>query len=220
MAHMSGEPFLLDAFRGGAISIALPLLSSTGSILPTLRQTCARVAKTVNFGLLYGMQAYGLSRDTGLSRADAQAFIDQYWSRLPGVKAYFDETLRKGADLGYVETLYGRRRAVPDLQSPNGQRRAGAERVATNMPLQGTAADIMKIAMIRLQDELRSRADEAIMLLQVHDELVLEVNRPALNTIGQVTKPVMEGAAELSVPLVADCPSARTGTIRPNSIPA
>jgi DNA polymerase-1 len=150
------------------------------------------------------MQAYGLSRDTGLSRADAQAFIDQYWSRLPGVKAYFDETLRQGAEVGYVETLYGRRRAVPDLQSPNGQRRAAAERIATNMPLQGTAADIMKIAMIRLQTELRGRADQAIMLLQVHDELVLEVNRPALNEIGALTKRVMEGAAELSVPLVAD----------------
>jgi DNA polymerase I len=204
MAHMSGEPFLLDAFRAGrdihSATASLVYGVDPSDVTPDMR----RVAKTVNFGLLYGMQAYGLSRDTGLSRADAQAFIDQYWSRLPGVKAYFDETLRKGAELGYVETLYGRRRAVPDLQSPNGKRRAGAERIATIMPLQGTAADIMKIAKIRMQDELRSRADDAIMLLQVHDELVLEVNRPALNAIGKVTKRVMEGSADLSVPLVAD----------------
>jgi DNA polymerase-1 len=204
MAHLSGEPFLLDAFRAGhdihRATASLVYGVDPADVTPDMR----RIAKTVNFGLLYGMQAYGLSRDTGLSRADAQAFIDQYWSRLPSVKAYFDETLRQGADVGYVETLYGRRRAVPDLKSPNGQRRAAAERIATNMPLQGTAADIMKIAMIRLQEELRGRADQAIMLLQVHDELVLEVNRPALNEIGALTKQVMEGAAELSVPLVTD----------------
>jgi len=204
MAHMSNEPFLLDAFRGGAdihrATAALVYGIDPADVTADMR----RVAKTVNFGLLYGMQAYGLSRDTGLSRADAQAFIDQYWARLPGVKAYFDETLRRGEELGYVETLYGRRRAVPDLTSPNGQRRAAAVRVATNMPLQGTAADIMKIAMIRLQEQLRERADKAIMLLQVHDELVLEVDRPALNEIGALTRSVMESSAELAVPLVAD----------------
>jgi DNA polymerase I len=204
MAHMSGEPFLLDAFRAGAdihrATASLVYGVDLADVTPEMR----RVAKTVNFGLLYGMQAYGLSRDTGLSRADAQGFIDQYWSRLPGVKAYFDETVKKGIALGYVETLYGRRRAVPDLQSPNGQRRAAAVRIATNMPLQGTAADIMKIAMIRVHNKLASRSDEAVMLLQVHDELVLEVNRPALNEIGRLVKGLMESAAELSVPLVAD----------------
>lgn len=204
MAHMSGEPFLLDSFRAGAdihrATASLVYGVDLADVTPEMR----RVAKTVNFGLLYGMQAYGLSRDTGLSRADAQGFIDQYWSRLPGVKAYFDETVKKGISLGYVETLYGRRRAVPDLQSPNGQRRAAAVRIATNMPLQGTAADIMKIAMIRLHDKLSSRSDQAVMLLQVHDELVLEVNRAAVSEIGRIVKDVMEGAAELSVPLVAD----------------
>ena len=178
MAHMSGEPFLLDAFRAGAdihrATAALVYGIDPADVTSDMR----RVAKTVNFGLLYGMQAFGLSRDTGLSRADAQAFIDQYWSRLPRVKAYFDETLQRGAVTGYVESLYGRRRAVPDLQSSNVQRRMGAERVATNMPLQGTAADIMKIAMIRLHDALTQSSDKAVILLQVHDELVLEVDRP------------------------------------------
>jgi DNA polymerase-1 len=204
MAHMSGEPFLLEAFRSGTdihrATASLVYGVDTGDVTADMR----RVAKTVNFGLLYGMQAFGLSRDTGLSRAEAQAFIDQYWSRLPGVKKFFDETLKRGATLGYVETLYGRRRAVPDLQSANGMRRLTAERVATNMPLQGTAADIMKIAMIRLHEALRDHADQATILLQVHDELVLEVDRPALKEIGAMVKEVMEGAAELSVPLVAD----------------
>jgi DNA polymerase I len=207
MAHMSGEPFLVEAFRSGTdihrATASLVYGVDTADVTADMR----RVAKTVNFGLLYGMQAFGLSRDTGLSRAEAQAFIDQYWSRLPGVKKYFDGTLKRGISLGYVETLYGRRRAVPDLQSANGQRRLTAERVATNMPLQGTAADIMKIAMIRLHDALKDKADKAIMLLQVHDELVLEVDRPALNEVGAIVKDVMEGAAELSVPLVADLSS-------------
>lgn len=114
MAHMSGEPFLVDAFKAGAdihrATASLVYGVSADEVTPDMR----RVAKTVNFGLLYGMQAFGLSRDTGLSRAEAQAFIDQYWSRLPGVKAFFEETLRRGAEKGYVETIYGRRRAVPD----------------------------------------------------------------------------------------------------------
>jgi DNA polymerase I len=207
MAHMSGEPFLLDAFRAGSDIHSATASLVYGVDLTDVTPDMRRVAKTVNFGLLYGMQAFGLSRDTGLSRADAQTFIDQYWSRLPGVKSYFDETIEKGIALGYVETLYGRRRAVPDLQSANGQRRGAAVRIATNMPLQGTAADIMKIAMIRVHDALRDRTGEAVLLLQVHDELVLEVNRPALDAVGRVVKNVMEDAAELAVPLVADLSS-------------
>ncbi len=204
MAQMSGEPFLVDAFRRGedihAATASLVYGVDLKEVTPDLR----RIAKTVNFGLLYGMQAYGLSRDTGLSRAEAQKFIDLYWSRLPKVKEYFDQTLRFGASHGYVQAPSGRRRILPDLVSPNGQRRAAAERMAVNMPLQGAAADIMKIAMIRLHEKLAKEKLTAKILLQVHDELVLEVSKEELEKTAQVVVETMESAAELDVPLVAE----------------
>ncbi|MDQ3096053.1 MAG: DNA polymerase, partial [Actinomycetota bacterium] len=203
-AHMSQEPFLIDAFRAGTdihkATAALVRGIGTDEVTSDMR----RVAKTVNFGVLYGMQAFGLARTSDLSRADAQAFIDQYWARLPQVKRFFDELLRFGIVHGYVQTEFGRRRATPDLQSPNGQRRLSAERVAMNMPLQGTAADIMKIAMIRVADKLTASGLRARLLLQVHDELVMEVDRPELDAVCELVKSTMEGAAELRVPLVAD----------------
>ena len=204
MAHMSQEPFLIDAFRAGAdihrATAALVSGISPEEVTPDQR----RVAKTVNFGVLYGMQAYGLSRDSGMSRADAQAFIDAYWARLPQVKRLFEEILRFGITHGYVKTEFGRRRATPNLQSPNGQTRMTAERVAMNMPLQGTAADIMKIAMIQVADRLSASKLRARLLLQVHDELVLEVDRPELDAVCELVKSTMETAADLRVPLVAD----------------
>jgi DNA polymerase I len=158
----------------------------------------------VNFGLLYGMQAFGLSRDTGLSRAESQDFINEYWARLPKVRAFLDETLTFGAVNGYVQTLRGRRRLTPDLNSSNPARRAAAVRMATNMPLQGTAADIMKAAMIEVDKRLTDRGIAAALILQVHDELVLEVSRPALEeTIKTVTE-AMESAYTLSVPLITE----------------
>jgi DNA polymerase-1 len=201
MAHVSQEPFLLDAFRAGddvhRATAALVYGIDPSEVTPNQR----RVAKTVNFGLLYGMQAYGLSRDTGLSRAEAQKFIDQYWARLPNVKRYFDETLRFGSSHGYVQTLNGRRRLIPDLQSSNGARRAAAERMAINMPLQGTAADIVKMAMIRLGHRLQETQLRARLLLQVHDELVLEVDRPDLEPTARLVADTMENVYDLTVPL-------------------
>ena len=204
MAHLSSEPFLVDAFIAG-----MDIHRATASLVYGVEQESVtsdmrRVAKTVNFGLLFGMQAYGLSRDTGLSRADAQKFIDQYWSRLPNVKRYFDETIRRGAQLGYVETLNGRRRLIPDLSSSNGMRRMAAERMAVNMPVQGTAADVMKIAMLKLAAAMREEKVKARLLLQVHDELVLEVDRTDLIPIAKLVRQTMESAAELSVPLAVD----------------
>jgi DNA polymerase-1 len=201
MAHESGEPFLIEAFQRGddihRATAAIVYGVEPGEVTPDQR----RVAKTVNFGVLYGMQSYGLSRDTGLSRADSQRFIDDYWARLPRVKAFFDETLRFGAAHGYVRAPSGRRRYVPDLLSTNGARRIAAERAAMNMPIQGGAADIIKVAMIRLDRELREQGCRARLLLQVHDELVLEVDRRDLPEIAELVKRTMEGAAELSVPL-------------------
>jgi len=204
LAHMTGEPFLIDAFRRGddihrataAIVYGVPPAAVTADQ--------RRIAKTVNFGVLYGMQAYGLSRDTGLPRAEAQQFIDDYWARLPKVKRYFDETLRFGASHGYVQAPSGRRRYLPDLTSPNGARRLPAERMAINMPVQGGAADIIKVAMIRLGPALRERGLRARLLLQVHDELVLEVDRRDLAATAEQVRATMEGAAELAVPLAVE----------------
>ncbi len=204
MAHMSGEPFLVEAFRANQdihrATAALVYGVSQDEVTSDMR----RVAKTVNFGLLYGMQAFGLSRDTGLSRADANKFIEQYWARLPRVRTFFDEILQFGVTHGYVETMSGRRRAMPELTSTNGARRAGAERVAQNMPLQGSAADIMKIAMLKVDSRLREKKLPGRMILQVHDELVLEVDRSAMTDVANLLKAEMESAWELSVPLLAD----------------
>ena len=163
-----------------------------------------RIAKTVNFGILYGMQAFGLSRDTGMPRQEAQAFIDRYWERLPKVKEFFDTIIENGRQTGYVETLAGRRRYLPDLNATNGMRRQGAVRMAMNMPIQGTQADIIKIAMINLQRELVEQELPAKMLLQVHDELVLEVDESRLPEVARVVRTTMENAFELDVPVIAD----------------
>jgi len=158
----------------------------------------------VNFGILYGMQAFGLSRDTGMPRQEAQAFIDRYWERLPKVKEFFDNVIEDGRKNGYVETLAGRRRYLPDLNASNGMRRQGAVRMAMNMPIQGTQADIIKIAMIDLHRELRERELPAKMLLQVHDELVLEVDESRLREVATVVRTTMENAFTLDVPVLAD----------------
>ncbi|CAA9563898.1 MAG: DNA polymerase I [uncultured Thermomicrobiales bacterium] len=208
LADMSGEPFLVEAFRNGedihAATAAAVHDVAPADVTPDQR----RIAKTVNFGVMYGMQSYGLSRDSGLSRAESQAFIDQYWARLPRVRAMFDETLRFGVAQGYVRTPSGRRRYLPDLTSSNGQRRVPAERMAINMPVQGAAADIIKVAMIRLDAVLRERDLPARILLQVHDELVLEVDRTRLPEVAEVVKTTMEHAWALSVPLEVEV---RTG---------
>jgi DNA polymerase-1 len=201
VAHCSGEPFLIDAFKRGEdihrATASLVYGIDPSEVTPDLR----RIAKTVNFGLLYGMQAYGLSRDSGLSRDDARQFIDNYWARLPKVKEYFDETLRFGATHGYVQAPSGRRRILPDLVSTNGMRRGAAERMAVNMPLQGAAADIMKVAMIRVHENLAKKKLRARILLQVHDELVLEAPKEELEATVKVVTSAMENAEKLQVPL-------------------
>jgi DNA polymerase-1 len=201
LAHITGEPFLIDAFARkddihratAAIIHGVPPAEVTADM--------RRVAKTVNFGVIYGMQAHGLSRDSGLPLAQAQEFINQYWANLPRVKRFFDETLGFGVQHGYVESMYGRRRIIGGLTSANYQQRSAAERMAINMPIQGTAADIMKMAMIALDRELTQSGLRARLLLQVHDELVLEVDRPDVAATADLLHRKMAGAVELSVPL-------------------
>lgn len=204
MAHMSQEPFLIDAFRAGEDVHRATASLVYGVPLAEVTSDMRRVAKTVNFGLLYGMQAFGLSRDTGMSRSESQAFIDQYWARLPKVRAYLDGTLDFGRQHGYVQTLMRRRRPTPDLVSSNPAHRAAAERMSINMPVQGTAADIMKIAMIEAARQLDREKLPAALILQVHDELVLEVSESAVPDTVAVVQQAMEGAYALDVPLLTE----------------
>ena len=204
LAHLSDEPFLIDAFNSRTDIHRATAAIVYGIDPAEVSGEMRRVAKTVNFGVLYGMQAFGLSRDTGLPRAEAQQFISDYWARLPRVRAYFDEILRFGAAHGYVQSESGRRRFLPDLTSSNGARRLAAERMAINMPIQGGAADIMKIAMNHLALALDQRDLKARVLLQVHDELVLEVDRSDLEETAALVRTTMEGAVTLKVPIAAE----------------
>jgi DNA polymerase-1 len=166
-----------------------------------------RVAKSINFGLSYGMSSYGLAQRTDLSQEDADRFVQSYFDSYPGVKVYMDRTRQQAARQGYVETLLGRRSYLPQFQSSrqvHASERGRAEREAINHPIQGTAADIMKLAMIRLHDGLEARRLGARMLLQVHDELVLEVPEAEIEATVPVVCEAMEGAFDLDAPLKAD----------------
>ncbi len=208
LAHMSGEPFLIEAFRNGD-DIHRATAALVNQIeLEDVTADQRRVAKTVNFGILYGMQAYGLSRDTGMEREAATRFIEAYWERLPKVRTYFDELPVFGAEHGYVQTLSNRRRYIPELNSRNGAQRQGAQRVAMNMPIQGTQADIIKMAMIQLDKRLAERNLPGCQVLQVHDELVLEVDEGQLKDVASLVQETMERAYSLDVPVIVDL---RTG---------
>ena len=163
-----------------------------------------RVAKTVNFGVIYGMSGYGLEQATDLTREDAEKFIAAYFKRYPGVKDYVLNTKKQAAELGYVQTVLGRRRYIPEIKSPNRIAREAAERMAVNMPVQGTSADIIKIAMINLHREMVKRGLKTVMTLQVHDELVFEVPPDEMDTMKQIVHEIMPAAMKLAVPLKID----------------
>lgn len=204
MAHFSEDESLLAAFHAGQDIHAATAADVFGVSIDDVTSDMRRIAKTVNFGIMYGMQAYGLSRDTGMPRHEAQEFIDTYFERFTGVRDYLDNTKQLAADQGYISTMFGRRRYVSDIGSSNFNRRTAAERIAINMPLQGTAADIMKIAMIRMNRELRERDYQARMILQVHDELLFEAPESELKSLAELVTDVMENVAELKVPLVTE----------------
>ncbi len=208
LAHMSGEPFLIETFRKGEDIHRATAALVSGVALDEVTADQRRIAKTVNFGILYGMQAFGLSRVTGMARGDAQAFITAYWERLPKVKEFFDSLISGGVENGYVSTIRGRRRYLPELSSSNGARRQGAQRMAMNMPIQGTQADIVKQAMLDLEHRLVDQALPGRMILQVHDELVLEVSEGSLPQTAALVKETMETAFQLTVPTIVDM---RTG---------
>ncbi|MFL2553558.1 MAG: DNA polymerase I [Candidatus Rariloculaceae bacterium] len=205
MAHLSEDAGLLAAFAADA-DIHRATAAEVFGILPdAVSVEERRSAKAINFGLIYGMSAFGLGRQLGISRGQAQEYIDLYFSRYPGVKTYMDRTREQARKDGFVSTVYGRRLYLHEIESRNHQRRQYAERSAINAPLQGTAADIIKRAMLQVDDWLTSSGSDARVIMQVHDELVLEVAEASAEHIAAEVAQLMEGAAELTVPLKVDC---------------
>ena len=203
MAHLSGDQGLINAFSQGKDIHRSTAAEIFGVSLDEVTSEQRRNAKAINFGLIYGMSAFGLSRQLGISRPDAQKYMDLYFQRYPGVQQFMTDIREKAKAQGYVETLFGRRLYLPDINSSNAMRRKGAERVAINAPMQGTAADIIKRAMIKLDEIIRHDPDIE-MIMQVHDELVFEVRSEKVVFFREQIKQHMEAAAELVVPLIVE----------------
>ncbi|MGH7536361.1 MAG: DNA polymerase, partial [Gemmatimonadales bacterium] len=204
MAHLSGDPAFIEAFRqGGDIHRQTAALVFGVPIDQVTAEMRAR-AKTINFATIYGQGAFALSRQLGISQEDARSFIARYFERFSGVRAFLDRQIALARDQGYVETLFKRRRYIPEIRERNFNLRAAGERNAQNSPLQGSAADLIKLAMIRIHRAIRERALASRMLLQVHDELVFEVPPAELQIMRGLVREHMEQAAVLAVPLVVD----------------
>jgi DNA polymerase-1 len=201
LAHYSQDPLLLEAYRTGKDIHTLTAAEVFGVPPMLIDAEHRRRAKAVNFGIVYGLSAFGLAQQLGIEQKEAKRFIDSYFERYKGVRGFIDRTLEQARRDGFVRNLFGRKRPIPDLMSKNPNLRGFAERTAVNTPLQGTAADLIKIAMLRLERELRGRGLGAKMLLQVHDELVLEAPVAEVETVKALLKECMEGAHRLSVPM-------------------
>jgi len=201
MAHLSGDEGLLKAFANGE-DIHRATAAEVFSVpLDGVSSEQRRYAKVINFGLIYGMSAFGLASQLGIERAAAQQYIDLYFARYPGVKRYMDSTREQAKAQGFVETWFGRRLWLPEINGANGMRRQAAERAAINAPMQGTAADLIKLAMIAVQAWLESEQLQSRLIMQVHDELILEVPQNELAQVKQKLRELMCGVAELKVPL-------------------
>ena len=204
MAHISGDPGLTRAFAEGLDVHKATAAEVFNQALDAVTPEQRRYAKTINFGLIYGMGAFGLAQSLGIELKAAKDYIERYFARFAGVKRYMDDTRAQAAEQGYVETLFGRRITLPDIRGGNGPRRAGAERQAINAPMQGTAADLIKLAMIAVQGVLDAEKKRSVMVMQVHDELVFEVPDDELDWARTEVPRLMAGVAEWSVPLVAE----------------
>ena len=203
LAHMTEDPNLIAAFNENQDIHAATASQVLGVPLDQVTSDMRRSAKAINFGIIYGISDFGLSVQLGIRPSEAGEFISEYFARYPRVQQYLDSVKQHGVDEGYVGTLYGRRRNVPDLKASNRQIRSAAERAAINMPLQGTAADIIKLAMIQLHERLEDR-DDCQMLLQVHDELLFEVKIASLAEVGEIVRHEMENVTQLRVPTEVD----------------
>ena len=210
LAHMSGDSAMIDGFNSGVdihtVTASQVFSLPQDAVPPELR----RAAKAVNFGIVYGISAYSLSEDIHVSVPQAKEYMEKYFEHYSGVRAYMDRVVEQGREDGFVSTMYGRRRWLPELKSSNFNTRSFGERVALNMPIQGTAADIIKLAMIRVDSRLRAEKLEARLVLQVHDELIVECPEGEAERVKALLQEEMEGVAALSVPLIADAKAGRT----------
>ena len=204
LAHMSGDPLLVEAFRNGQ-DIHTRTASEVMGVPPMLvTPEARRSAKAVNFGIVYGISGFGLAAQLGIARKEAEKYIASYFARYRGVREFIDRTIAEVRQTGVTRTLFGRERPIPDINSRNPSARGFAERTAVNSPLQGTAADLIKLAMVRIDAALEAGSYQSAMLLQVHDELVFECPQEEVETVSQLAKREMEGARALNVPLVVD----------------
>jgi DNA polymerase-1 len=204
MAHLSGDESLRRAFELGDDVHRATAAEVFGLALDKVSHDERRAAKVINFGLIYGMSAFGVAQNLGIDRGTAQVYIDSYFARYPGVKRYMDQTREKARTLGYVETVFGRRLWLPEMKSGSPARRQAAERAAINAPMQGTAADLIKLAMVAVQNFLEEQGLKSMLIMQVHDELVLEVPEPELALVKEKVRALMQNVAKLDVALVVD----------------
>jgi len=204
MAHLSDDEALLRAFASGLDVHRATAAEVFGVELEQVSAEQRRYAKTINFGLIYGMSGFGLAKALGIDNTAAKNYIQRYFERFAGVKRYMDDTRAQAKAQGYVETVFGRRLVLPEINSPNGPRRAGAERAAINAPMQGTAADLIKLSMVAVQHALDAQAKSTRMIMQVHDELVFEVPESEVDWVRTEVPRLMAGVAALKVPLLAE----------------
>jgi DNA polymerase-1 len=204
LAHFSGDPLLVHAFANDEDIHTLTASEVFGVPAESMDKETRNRAKAVNFGIVYGISPFGLATQLGIPQAEAKAYIDRYFARYEGVKAFIENTLEAARREGSVRTMFGRIRPIPDIESRNPNQRGFAERTAINTPLQGTAADLIKLAMIALDRKLSDRRLKTRMLLQVHDELVFEVPVDEIAQVGDLVRAEMESVVKLAVPLIAD----------------
>lgn len=204
LAHMANVEALIDAFNND-IDIHTKTASDIFNVpISEVTKSMRRIAKAVNFGIIYGISGYGLSENLGISTKEASNFIEQYLNTYPGIKTYMDETIKKAHENKYVKTLFNRKRNIPELDNKNYMIRSGAERIALNTPIQGTSADIIKIAMVEASKKLKESNMKTKMILQVHDELIFDVFKDELDMVKEIVKETMEGVCKMSVPLKVD----------------
>ena len=204
LAHMAEDQAMLQGFRSGEDIHTITASQVFGVPPEEVTPLMRRSAKAVNFGIVYGISAFSLSQDIGVTKGEAQEYIDKYFAHYAGVKAYMDRVVEQARADGYVTTPFGRRRWIPELASSNFNTRSFGERVALNAPIQGAAADIIKIAMLRVRDRLRADGLTGRLVLQVHDELIVECPAAEAEAVCRLVEEEMESAAALSVPLVAE----------------
>ncbi len=210
LAHMADEKNMIDAFLKGEDIHARTAAEVYGVPLDEVTPQMRSSAKAVNFGIVYGISDFGLAKNIGVSRKEAREFIEKYFARYPRIKEYMDSCVRQGHEQGYVTTLFGRRRNLPELSSSNYQTRSFGERAAMNTPIQGTAADIIKIAMVRVADALRREGLEAKLILQVHDELIVDAPKDEAERVSALLKNEMENAVRMQVPLTVEVKTGRS----------